>query len=35
MHGFIREMMLAALLTAALAVSALFLHHFNLLSPVP
>ena len=33
MQGFLREMFLAALLTAALAVSALLLHHFDLLMP--
>lgn len=33
MHGFLREAMLAALLTAALAGTALILHYANLLTP--
>lgn len=33
MQGFLREMFLAALLTAALAASVLLLHHFDLLAP--
>lgn len=34
MRSFFQEMMWAALLTAALAGSALFLHHFDLLAPL-
>lgn len=33
MQGFLRDMLVAALLTAALATSALLLHHFDLLMP--
>lgn len=33
MHGFLREAMVAALLTLALAGAALFLHYADLLTP--